>query len=79
MIAAFFSNLWAKVAGYAIVVATVLGILAAAYSKGKTDQKSKQTLENLKSVRTAKEIDDEINSLGSNDIDAEYVKWLRDK
>lgn len=70
--------LWNKIGGYVVAVLGVLGILAAAYSKGKSDQKVNQKVDDLKSIKAAKEIEDEVDNLGSNDIDAEYVKWLRD-
>lgn len=72
------SLLWSKFSGYVIAIGGVLAILAAAYSKGRKDQKSSQTADNLKSIKAAKEIENEVSNLGSNDIDAEYVKWLRD-
>lgn len=76
---ALLSGIWGKVAGYAIAIGGVLAVLAAAYAKGRSDQKSTQTTERLKTIKAAKEIENEIDDLGSNDIDTEYRKWLRDK
>lgn len=76
---ALLSGVWSKIAGYAIAIGGVLAVLAAAYAKGRSDQKSTQTTEHLKTIKAAKEIENEVDDLGSNDIDTEYRKWLRDK
>lgn len=76
---ALLSGLWGRVAGWAIAAAGVLAVLAAAYAKGRGDQKSSQNNDRLKSIATAKEIENEVQDLGSNDIDIELKRWLRDK
>lgn len=76
---ALLSGIWSKIAGYAIAVGGILAVLAAAYAKGRSDQKTTQATDRLKTVQEAKEIENEVDDLGSNDIDTEYRKWLRDK
>lgn len=73
------SGLWSKVYGYVIAIGGVLAILAAAYAKGRADQKVNQSVKDLKAVKTAREIEDDVKNLGSNDLDTELSKWLRDR
>lgn len=82
MIVATLSAIWtaitSRVAGYLAAIGIAASILLAAYNKGRTDAKANQNADNLKAIRTAREVEDEVNGLGASDIDRRLSRWMRD-
>jgi len=64
------------------LVAALIGA-AALFFKGRSaginSERAKQDRQRIESMQKAKEIENEVQDLGSNDLDSEYRKWLRDK
>lgn len=45
---------------------------------GAERERSKATDRNLNAMKDRKEIDDEVDNLGSNDVDERFARWMRD-
>lgn len=73
-----FEWITAKITGWAAAVAAALAILWAVYSKGGTDEKARATEQHLKAVTKAKEVENEVDALGGDDLDRRLSKWMRD-
>ena len=71
-----------RLLGWQGALAAATGLLAAlSYGRGRADasaeDRARRDREKLKASQTRKEIDDEIDQLGSNDLDERYRRWLR--
>lgn len=69
--------------GWQGALAAAAGLLAAlSYGKGRNDayrdERARRDRQNLEASKTRKEIDDEIDQLGSNGVDERLARWLRD-
>ena len=69
--------------GWQGALAAAAGFLAAlSYGKGRAealrDERARSDRNNLQAAKDRKEIDDEIDQLGSDDIDQRLARWLRD-
>lgn len=78
------SSIWSKIAGYAIAVGGVLAVLAAAYAKGRSDQKSSQTKDKLAAAEDLLEMDREATAaereagaLSDAEARREAEKWAK--
>lgn len=71
--------LYAKFAGIAATVATILGLLAVVYGKGRTDAATATLKDRLAAANTARKIENETSRLSDRDVDARLNKWMRDK
>lgn len=77
MIATFLASIWTRITGYAVAIGATLAILFAAYSKGKSDAASKRAERRLKSIKKAREIENEVDRLGDDAVDRELDRWMR--
>lgn len=69
--------------GWQGALAIAAGILAVlGYGKGRADtlrdERARSDRDNLQAAKDRKEIDDEIDQLGSNDVDERLARWMRD-
>lgn len=69
--------------GYLIAAVVFLAGIIAAYlrgqSTGKTQAKAETQANDLKAIKTAKDVKNETDGLSDADVDASLHKWLRDK
>lgn len=76
------SSLWlavtSRVGRYVAAIAAVAAILLAAYRKGGKDAAARTTEQRLKSISKAREVEDEVDRLGSDDLDRRIRHWYRD-
>lgn len=77
MIAAFLTSIWSRVTGYAIAIGAALAILFAAYRKGAADNQAKRAEQRLKSIKKAREVENEVDRLGDDAVDRELDRWMR--
>lgn len=77
MLSAFLSGIWSRVTGYAVAIGAALAILFAAYSKGASDNKAKRAEQRLKSIKKAREVENEVDRLGDDALDRELDRWMR--
>lgn len=61
--------------GFAIGVGLAI---AKAFYAGKASERAAQTDDRLKSVGRAKEVEDDVASIGHVDVDARLSQWMRD-
>ena len=78
-ISTIWSALTSRIAGYMAALAVVGGVLLAAYNKGRTDAEANATSDRLAAANKAREVENEVDSLGSADIDAGLQRWMRDR
>ncbi|NGN45196.1 hypothetical protein G6N74_29520 [Mesorhizobium sp. CGMCC 1.15528] len=78
MIATLWSALWSRFAGWIAAAGVALAILAAAYSRGKTDAAAKQTRQRLETINKARKVEDEVDRLGDADVRIGLDRWMRD-
>ena len=72
-----------RLLGWQGAIAAAAGLLAVfGYSKGRADAsrdaRADRDRQNSKASQRRKGIDDEVDQLGSNDLDERYRRWLRD-
>lgn len=72
-----------RLLGWQGALAALAGLLAAlSYGKGRNeayrDLQARRDRENLNASQTRKDIDHEVDQLGSNDLDRNWAQWLRD-
>lgn len=77
MIATFLASIWSRVTGYAVAFGAVAAILFAAYRKGGADAAAKRAEERLKSIKKAREVENEVDRLGDDALDRELDRWMR--
>lgn len=77
MIAAIWTALTSRVGRYVAAVSAALAILFAAYSKGGQDAAAKRAEDRLKSISKAREVENEVDRLGSDAVDRELDRWMR--
>ena len=68
-----------RLAAAGAVVLAALAALFKAYSAGRQSAARDADRANLKAIRKAKEIEDEVDSLGHADVDERLARWLRDR
>lgn len=68
---------WRGAIAAAGLILPVLGFRWAT-NLGAERERSKATDRNLNAMKDRKEIDDEIDQLGSNDVDERFARWMRD-
>lgn len=78
MLSALWSALTSRLAGWLAAAGVALGILLAAYNKGRQDAAARQAERRLKEIKNAREVEDEVGQLGAADIDARLREWMRD-
>lgn len=78
----FLSSLWSKIQGWVLAAGAFLAILAGAYLKGQSDQKSKSTAKvnekRLDDIKTKKEISEDVKKMPDTDLDRSLDRFMRD-
>ena len=73
---------WRLLGWHGALTAAAALVAVLGYGKGRADasreHQARRDRENLKASQNRKEIDDEIDQLGSNDLDERYSRWMRD-
>lgn len=78
MIVTLWTALTSRIGRYLAAIAAALAILLAVYRKGGKDAAARTTEQRLKSISKAREVEDEVDRLGSDDLDRRLSKWMRD-
>lgn len=82
LLTAFFGGLWSRISSWLAPAGAALAVVAGAFfygrSNGKADAKAEQAKANAKAIKQARGVEDEVQNMGSSDIDAGLSKWLRD-
>lgn len=77
------ATLWAKIQSYAAGIGMALAVIAGVFFYGRSDGKSaaeaQQQKDNAKAVKSAKGVEDDVQKMGSDSIDRELNKWMRDR
>lgn len=80
---AFLLSFYGKIKGWlALAGAVIIAVLIAFFkgrSAGKAAEAAKAQQARIDSMKTAKEVTDEVSNLGNNDVDRELSQWMRDK
>lgn len=73
---------WRLIGWQGAVAAAIALVAALSYGKGRNeayrDERAKVDRRNLEAAKTRKDIDDEVDQLGSNDVDERLRHWMRD-
>ncbi len=74
--------LWSRISRYLAMAGVALAIIAGAFfygrSDGKADAEAEQARNNAKAIKKARGVEDEVQGMGSADIDSALAKWMRD-
>ena len=74
--------LWLKVKGYLAAIGVALAVIAGAFlygrSDGRADAERVAEKANAAARKQSKEVEDEVQRMGSADVDARLARWLRD-
>jgi hypothetical protein len=74
--------LWNKLKGWAALAGVALFAIGVAFIKGRAAGiahiEAEQERRRLDAIKARKETDDEVDQLGSNDVDDRLARWLRD-
>lgn len=74
--------MFAKLKLYAALAGAFFVALAVAVLKGRADgiryMEAEQQRRRIEAMKDRKEVDDEVQNLGSNDLDSGLQRWLRD-
>lgn len=75
-------SLWNNLKGWAAFAGIILFAIGVAFWKGRRagieHLEAEQQRRRLEALKNRKEVDDEVQSYGSNDIDTGLARWLRD-
>ncbi len=76
------ANIWLKAQGYLAALGVALAVIAGAFlygrSDGKADAEAEQARNNAKAIKKARGVEDEVQGMGSADVDSALSKWMRD-
>ena len=78
MLSAAWAALTSRLTGYLAAIGIAASILLAAYNKGRRDAKANQTAQDIKAIRKAREVENEVSGLGAGELDARLDRWMRD-
>lgn len=70
--------LYSKITGWLAAAGVAAAVLFAAYSRGRSDQKTARAEDRIKSTSEARKIEHEVDGLGGDDVDRRLNKWMRD-
>jgi hypothetical protein len=74
--------IFGKIQGYLAATGLALAIIAGAFLYGRADgsasAKAEQAKANAKAVKKARGVEDEIQKMGSGDVDRQLSEWMRD-
>ena len=79
MLSVAWAALTSRIGRYAAAIGATAAILFAAYSKGGKDASARTTQQRLKEINKAREVEHEIDGMGSSDVDDRLARWMRDK
>lgn len=73
------SLIWNKIKAWAAVAAALAIAISYAivWRKGKKHAEDRQAVDRARAIEKRKEVNDEVNSLGSRDLDERARRWLR--
>lgn len=75
-------GLWNKIKGWAAFAGIALFAIGIAFLKGRRAGiehiEAEQQRRRLESLKNRKEVDDEVQNYGSNDVDTGLARWMRD-
>lgn len=75
-------TLWGKTKIWAGIAVAVIAAIGIAFLRGRSAGiqhiEAEQAKRRIESMQKRKDIDDDVSEMGSNDIDREYDRWLRD-
>jgi len=77
MLSAAWAALTSRIGRYIAAFGAVAAILFAAYRKGGADAAAKRAEERLKSIKKAREVENEVDRLGDDALDRELDRWMR--
>lgn len=76
-------SLWGKVKAALAIAGAVIIAIGLAFLKGRKAGidhiEAEQSARRVQSMKDRKAVDDEVQNLGSNDVDQSFSRWLRDK
>lgn len=76
------SFVWAKLQSYLAAAGVALAVVAGAFfygrSSGRYDAEATQAKANAKAIKKARGIEDEVQGMGSDDVDRGLTEWMRD-
>jgi hypothetical protein len=75
-------SLWTKIKAGAIALAGVIIAIGLVFLKGRKAGidhiEAEQSARRVQSMKDRKAVDDDVQNLGSNDVDQSFDRWLRD-
>ena len=75
-------SLWTKIKVALGIVGAVIVAIGIAFLKGRRvgieHIEAEQSARRIQSMKDRKEVDDEVDQLGSNDVDERFARWMRD-
>ena len=76
-------DLWTRIKVGLGIVGTILFAIGIAFLRGRREGirhiEAEQQRRRIESMQDRKAVDDEVQNLGSNDVDQRLDRWLRDK
>ena len=82
MLSALAAGIWSRISGYLAAIGMALAVIAGAFLYGRSDGKAgaeaEQARNNAKAIKKARGVEDEVQDMGSADVDAGLAKWMRD-
>ncbi|HEU4984678.1 MAG TPA: hypothetical protein VFT58_03475 [Nitrososphaera sp.] len=79
MIATLWALLRSKLAGWLAAAGVALGILFAAYNKGRQDSAARQGQRRLEEANKARKVEHEVDGLSGDAVRDSLGRWMRDK
>lgn len=74
--------IWGKIKGWIVGAVLLIAAIGVAFLKGRKagvdHMESEQVKHRINAMKDRKAVDDEVQNLGSNDIDQRMERWLRD-
>lgn len=74
--------LWGKTKIWAGIALAVLVAIGVAFLRGRAagiqHMEAEQARRRIEAIKERQEVDDEVDQMGSTDLDSNYSKWLRD-
>ena len=78
MILLIWSKIQSYVAGIGVALAIIAGVFLYGRSDGKSAAREEQEKANAKAAAKARGVENEVQNMGSDAVDAALSKWMRD-
>lgn len=82
MLTTIAAGIWSRISGYLAAIGVALAVIAGAFlygrSDGKADAEAERARNNAKAIKKARGVEDEVQGMGSADVDSALAKWMRD-